>query len=699
MSVRVPENDFYSLHGIWGAYACLALGRIGRGAGIAIGDVRPPAGGLLVGYRSGRGRPRYLPFCPGASAGPGAAAYVGPDGAAKTAAAAADPEPFTAAEIERSLSFSGESWKAGRMALNVVSFFGAVPDPAAATPAELRSRMRPAIYAVLEFDNSGASEALVGWFGLQGVRRPLSDATHGSLAGFAAGTEWGFAALPSEGVDEVMDWSVLDAVAGEDRPLRRLASEGALRFKVPAGAKRRYAVALGVYRDGVRTAGLRAHAYHASLFRDLEEVLETALEESAAVLKRAAALDAELDAAPLSDDRKFLIAHAAHSYNASTELLLAESGEPVFVVNEGEYRMINTLDLTVDQAFWELRYSPWTLRLELDLFRDRSAYEDKWGLAFAHDQGIADCFTPTGTSAYELPRLSECFSFMSYEETLNWSLSACLYAVNAGADGAAWAKRRADDLAACLASLRARDRNGDGIMDVDSDRCAGGAEITTYDSLDVSLGQARNNLYLAVKAWATYVCLESQFGRLFGPASPQARSAGEAAGLTAAAILERVVEPEGYIPAVFESDNRSRIIPAVEGLVYPRFAGAGAALAADGPYADFLAGLKRHLSAVLVDGVCLDPVSGGWKLSSTSRNTWLSKIFLNQYVAEEILGVKDGRTARDAAHAKWQRVGSADWAATDQVDSATGADLGSRLYPRLVTSILWLAPPEFRRAK
>ena len=109
-----------------------------------------------------------------------------------------------------------------------------------------------------------------------------------------------------------------------------------------------------------------------------------------------------------------------------------------------------------------------------------------------------------------------------------------------------------------------------------------------------------------------------------------------------------------------------------------------------GPYGELIRALKRHLDKVLAPGVCLDAVSGGWKLSSTSRNTWLSKIFLNQYVAERVLGFDDERTRRDAVHARWLRTGSADFAATDQVDSSSGKDLGSRLYPRLVTSILWL---------
>ena len=43
MAVRVPEIDYYSLHGIWGAYGSLVLGRFGRGAGVVVGDVQAAA--------------------------------------------------------------------------------------------------------------------------------------------------------------------------------------------------------------------------------------------------------------------------------------------------------------------------------------------------------------------------------------------------------------------------------------------------------------------------------------------------------------------------------------------------------------------------------------------------------------------------------------------------------------------------------
>jgi hypothetical protein len=86
----------------------------------------------------------------------------------------------------------------------------------------------------------------------------------------------------------------------------------------------------------------------------------------------------------------------------------------------------------------------------------------------------------------------------------------------------------------------------------------------------------------------------------------------------------------------------------------------------------------------------VDEASGGFKLSSSSNNTWMSKIFLCQFVAETVLGLPLA-DAYDAAHARWQRDGACrDWAFTDQVHSSDGTDLGSRYYPRGVTAVLWL---------
>jgi hypothetical protein len=100
--------------------------------------------------------------------------------------------------------------------------------------------------------------------------------------------------------------------------------------------------------------------------------------------------------------------------------------------------------------------------------------------------------------------------------------------------------------------------------------------------------------------------------------------------------------------------------------------------------------LRRHLRGVLKPGICLFP-NGGWKISSTSANTWLSKVYLCQFIASEILGEKQGKSqaAADEAHAGWLLdEKNSYWAWSDQIVS--GEAKGSKYYPRGVTSILWL---------
>jgi hypothetical protein len=500
------------------------------------------------------------------------------------------------------------------------------------------------------------------------------------------------------------------------RRLFRMGNVGGLVLRAAPGAVEELVVALGFYNPGVVTTGIAASYVYARWFADLEAVLSFALDHADDTRAEAAARDAELRAAPLSDDQRFLLAQATHSYWGSTEWL-ERDGRPLWVVNEGEYEMINTFDLAVDHLFFELRYAPWAVRNVLDTFADRYAYRDEvqapgppgaararhpGGVAFCHDQGVSNHFTPPGQSAYETRDLAaRCFSYMSAEELTNWICCAGVYAARTGDD--AFLRARRDLIGDCYASLLVRDdpdpSRRDGVMGWDSARCGAGAEITTYDSLDASLGPARGNLYLAVKTWASYVALEWMFERLGD------RTRGEQARRSALQCAHTVAgrfDPAlGFIPAVIcggASAARaegvgpavpSAIIPAIEGLAYPHAMGIAEAVAPAGPFAVLLDALGRHLRAVLRPGVCRFP-GGGWRLSSTSENTWASKIALCQHVARAVLGVDLGAdgAADDRVHAEWQRRGGGYWAACDQM--VGGAPVGSRYYPRLVTAVLWL---------
>jgi len=380
--------------------------------------------------------------------------------------------------------------------------------------------------------------------------------------------------------------------------------------------------------------------------------------------------------------------------------------------------MMNTLDLSVDQAFWELKQNPWVVANLLGNFVRRYSYQDQvksrsgqtlgGGLSFCHDMGVFNQFSPPGHSSYELSQLTGCFSYMTQEQLCNWVLTAACYVARTA--DTRWLLAHGHLLDACAQSMRARANPRTGLMIHDSARCAGGQKITTYDSLDESLGQARANTYLAVKCWATWVALEftSRLRKSCGDSSaPIETLADELAELLANCAANET------IPAVLEKDNagfHSRILPVIEGLIYPAYwLDCLAAWPADsvsaneaestlqsrlsGPFIDVL---RRHTLRLLTDPARpnLFP-DGGLKLSSTSNNSWMSKIAIVQYVAKSVLRLEeiDERIAKifsdaDTAHVRWQTEGSAFWACSDQFVS--GIAKGSRYYPRIITSALWM---------
>jgi len=603
---------------------------------------------------------------------------------------ATDLTVLAPSQITRKTLWASESFSIPELSLTIHTPFGPVFEPEGLDREEQRRQFCPALIAELTLDNRGSDEELCAVFGLSGVDHALSP-WNSALAGVACGRGWGFAVeRTSAKVSEHQAWCLPESVIsqGEGKEgFHRLGSEGGLVVHTEPNTLRTLRIALGTWQEGPVTSGLEAKLFYSTCFTGLQDVLAFALGNAEFFLRSSVQRNAELEACPLSADRRFLLAHATRSYLANTEFLVTAEGRTIFLVNEGEYRMMNTLDLVVDQAFWELRYHPWTVRNELETALGQGSYHDAYGLCFCHDLGVGQAFSPPGTSSYELAGLRDCYSYMTFEELLNWILTAGMYFTTTG--DFPWLTRLAPVLETLWDSLSARDTDGDGLMDLDSDRCWGGAEITTYDSLDTSLGQARKSLYLGVKTWAAGLTFARLFDVLGHRAS--AESAERLAKRAAATLVLRFDAAEGFIPAVFEAGNRSRIIPAVEALIYPWFLGDRDAVDPAGRFAPLLAVLKTHLSTVLQPGVCLDAQSGGWKLSSTSQNTWMSKIFLNQFVAKAILKMDFAEEAHwDAIHAGWMRQGCAEFAATDQVDSRCGRDLGSRLYPRLVTAILWM---------
>ncbi|MEK7394082.1 MAG: glycoside hydrolase family 52 protein, partial [Fibrobacterota bacterium] len=362
-------------------------------------------------------------------------------------------------------------------------------------------------------------------------------------------------------------------------------------------------------------------------------------------------------------------------------------------------RVIAPERVTVDQAFFEAKFFPWITREILDLFADRHSFMDELklpgetrihqgGLSFCHDMGVRNRFSPTGHSSYEIPDLEGCFSHMTFEQACNWPLTGAVHL--AGSKDKNWCIGRRTTLEGILESLERREHpdptKRTGVPGTDSVRCGSGTEITTYDSLDPSLAQTRQNLYTTVKLWAAYLALEKLLSA--AKSDSLAARAREGAKRSAKAVVAWP-EHDGIMPAIADGRNASTILPSVEGLVYPLFWNDKAAVSCNGPFGVMISKLGRHLGRALDDGICRFP-DGGWRISSTSDNSWLSKIWIAQTVAERVFGRMPDSVA-DHAHAGWLSPGSSRWGWSDQIIG--GQAIGSKFYPRGVTSILFLLEP------
>ncbi|RAW12640.1 glycoside hydrolase family 52 protein [Paenibacillus taichungensis] len=612
---------------------------------------------------------------------------------------------FRDEEITREFTSGTDTWTAGDLTFRIYSPVRPVPEPLSGDREALMDALVPAVLVEMTIDNTQGQQPRKAYFGYQGndpysAMRIIGGPEGGSLTGVGQGRLTAILSA-DEGLWPARGFTLEKILKEKHRENLAfgLGETAALLMDVPAGEKRTYQFAVCFYRGGIVTSGIDTTYWYTRYFADILEAGKYALNRFNELTASCKEVEQRLGVAALSEDQSFMLAHSIHSYYASTQLLDAD-GEPFWIVNEGEYRMMNTLDLTADQLYFELALNPWTVRNELEWFVKRYSYTDQvrfpgeekeypGGITFTHDIGVANVFSRPGHSAYELVGIDDCFSQMSHEELVNWLCCATVYIEQT--QDREFVKEMLPVIRDCFESMLNRDhpdeQQRNGLMGLDSSRTKGGAEITTYDSLDVSLGQSRNNIYLAGKCWAVYVALEKLFAT--EKLAELSHHAGRQADNCAASIAAQLTDG-GYIPAVIAENNDSRIIPAIEGLVFPYFTGCEGALDVNGRFGPYLQALRTHFKTVLVPGTCLFE-DGGWKLSSTSNNSWLSKIYLSQFIARELLDVEWDETgkASDAAHVNWLLHSEESyWCWSDQI--LAGVAVGSKYYPRGVTSILWL---------
>ncbi|MGE5612241.1 MAG: glycoside hydrolase family 52 protein [Bacillota bacterium] len=706
--------SFNAQHSPMGAFMTFACGHFSSRGGVAAQIGKPANHDLFIGIKDGSrfdAAPlKCLPFFSSARAGgAGAADFQGEQAGPAEQNVTPKVTAYRRDEIQRRYGWATDTWSTDAFTFTVFTPFGAIPDPATASPSAMRRALVPAVIAELVVDNTHGQRTRTAFFAMNFNEpgwRPIESIGAGRR-GFGLHRDYGIlGTVVSQGDEDsgviapslFCRWSPEQGIS--DAVPHRLGSCPGLLMEVPPGQRRILRLAIGCYIDGLVTTGLEGRYLYTRYFSGLEDVLTAAL-DGGDPRPASEKLDQELLRSGLSADQQFMIAHATHGYYGSTQLLDI-GGEPFWVVNEGEYCMMNTLDLSVDHMFWELEQNPWVVRNLLDNFVRHYSFVDALktsgsggtlpgGISFTHDMGAHNHFTPHAQSSYELPDLpAVCFSHMTGEQLCNWTLMAATYVISTG--DIEWARQNSQILSACLESLRRRGGET-AIPSFDSARCGTGAEITTYDSLDHSLAQTRNSLYMAVKFWACYIGLGIVFGKLGESWRANQQDTSRLAKRAEQSILQNV-GPDGVLPAVFEKDNsgyRSRILPASEGLLYALMWGSNPLETAPA----LCSALKRHTIALLKDPEKrnLFP-DGGIRLSSTSSNSWMSKIAIFMHVARRVFQLdRDPAIASlfeqaDRAHVKWQTDGSSYWACSDQF--IDGVAKASRWYPRIITSALWM---------
>jgi hypothetical protein len=683
----MPEPvDFHTHHGAFGAYGSFTLGHVGAGGGFSVHDGRAPASGEVHIGVLRKGRASFFPFSK--PSGADLSAYATSSGNVGSRVETLDP-----ATLERVLGWGTDTWRSGAARFSLATPFGPVPDPRGAGWEALADHILPAVWAELELDNTQSDEPAVLVAGVAPGDTGAGLLDRPGLVGVGLQGRFGIASSVAFGASAYAGFSLFDGFGADlsTKVPHWLGTCWGLSWPVAPRERRVVRFSLGWYHEGPATTGLPTVYAYTRLWKSLDAVLERAVEGADRAWETARARDRELDG--LSAERRWILAHATRGYFGNSQLLVTARDEPVYVVNEGEYAMMNTLDLSVDQGFFEGRFFPWAVREILDLAASRHSFLDRLkvpgdtilhegGVSFCHDMGVRNRFSEPGTSSYELPDRDGCFSQMTFEQISNWILLAAGYSRDSG--DVDWVRSKRDLLQALLTSLERREHPDPekrrGTPGADSSRCGTGIEITTYDSLDPSLSQSRGNIYATVKLWATYLALE----RLLGEGD-LARAAEQGARRCAAAV-ERWPESKGMLHALADGRAAAVVLPAVEGLVHPLSWGDADAVSPAGRFGAMVRVLGTHLARALDSGACRFP-DGGWRLSSSSDNSWISKIALAQHVAESVFKRPPDRRA-DAAHVAWLSPGSAAWGFTDQIVSGRG--IGSKFYPRGVTAVLHL---------
>jgi hypothetical protein len=695
---------FMTHHSPAGAFASLTFGLPGRGVSI---DLEKPEvdinSDLLAAVSRGPGRTYALPFVTGAE---------DTDLESQRVAGAQQEKPdriedrwrfYNASELKRTLTAARDSWHAGDLELTVYTPHFELPDPEGGHMEALKLAAAPGLLIDLTIDNTAYDEPAQGFLGLRylscGRLRPLDWTSEGKLSGIGLSNQWVLAAQTGAANARTLRYnSVAKALEQGEAIVHMGGREGGILFEVPPRERVTLTAAFSFYREGIVTQGIKSRYYYTTFFEDAEAVCRYVLEQADTIRAACLAEDVRMESMAQGADEAAVYYQAVRGYYGSTQLLIAD-GKPYYSVGEGVYLWRNTMDLAADHLPYELWRNPWVVRNIMDLYLDRYSYRDKvrfaedesqhypGGISFTHDMGNFNAYSPPGRSGYEMPN-AVFYHFMTTEELLNGIYLFTGYTLFT--EDLDWMNNRKAAARELVISMENRDHydayKRDGIMKAETVLCGEhGKEITTYDSLDHALASSKGNLYIAFKTLCAAKLLEQWFIKA-GEAEWASRCR-QMADRTAKSLSMSYQHDKGFFPANLYQEVPSRLIAAIEPLAIPHFLGVDVLA----NYPELWNQCRSHVKTCLQPGHGLDGESGGMRLSSTSRNTWTSKVILCIYTMEHVLQVhpKDYPTLmRELLH--WCQITASEKTISDQIICDERITIGGHYYPRTITSFLWM---------
>ncbi len=300
-------------------------------------------------------------------------------------------------------------------------------------------------------------------------------------------------------------------------------------------------------------------------FKNINEVVNFAAAQEKTIRRASSAFDLMIQRQATNPILYWLLSQAFHSYVGNTWIVGTPHKNLEYLVWEGEFRYINTVDVAHDYAVLEGLYFPWVIKHEL-LSWEKSAKEDTIGTVVPHDLGIHTAYS--GKQAYLIDGHET--SGMPVEENLNYILLAYWYWYQT--QDVAFIKQRIPFLQKLIASVEKRDTNGNGIVDT-------AIGMTTYDNDgNIMLKSAPDSIYLGIKQLAAELALYHMLQN-------HDTQAAEHAMLQAKMIadsLRLAYQTYGFIPLSLRSDitepmatnqnvygTQEQGIAAFSGLLYP----------------------------------------------------------------------------------------------------------------------------------